>query len=78
MDLMALLLLLAFAAMFSIFFNYVAPMVTSKANANSTLAKYTGTYFGKTALTTVTVFALLIVVSFVMSLVASKPKLPCA
>jgi uncharacterized membrane protein len=74
MDLMALILLFAFAAIFSIAFNYAAPKVASVPQLQS----YTGTYFGRTAITTVTVFVLLIVVSFAMSFVASKPKLPSA
>lgn len=78
MTLMAALLLLAFAAVFSIIYQAVAPAIASKVNANTTLAAYTNSYFGRTAVTTVTVFLVLIVVSFAMSFIDAKPKLPGA
>lgn len=67
---MEFLLMFVFAVVFAMGFNYFMPMVIARPE----VSKYTGSYAGQTAITAVLVFALLVAVGFVFSLVGAKAK----
>jgi hypothetical protein len=72
----AMLLLFIFAVLFSMLFNYGAPKFVNFAMSKPTVARYGGSYAGRTLLTATIVFVFLIAVSYAMSAAGERPKLP--
>jgi Zn-dependent protease len=75
-DLGAMLLLFIFAVLFAMGFNYGGPRFMNYAVSKPWGQRLNGSYAGKTVLTAIMVFALLVGVSLVMSAVKEKPALP--
>ena len=69
---MEYLLFFALSGVAAVIFNWAFPQIT----ANPQVTPYTGSYFGKTAVTAVTFFVVLIVAASLMSIVGERSNIP--
>lgn len=69
---MEIVLFLALSGVAAVLFNYGFPKVT----ANAKVSPYLGSYAGKTAVTAITFFAVLIVAATLMAVVGERSNIP--
>lgn len=69
---MEYVLFLALSSAAAVIFNWLFPQVL----ANPKVSPYSGSYFGKTAITAVTFFVVLIVAGSLMAVVGEKSNIP--